>query len=161
MKRPELEAQGHDRVAAAVAARRSLGNVPLTRKRARDVRIVPWLNDHVAGLDLGPVADSEAKGGVCAGAAAGNSIAPARARAPTDTRSMGPEEAHGAGGDVIHPAHDADLPFLLHRGQYGAFPASDPGREDVPDPLIEDRLDGDSRIDAPEHDRPRSAATSR
>ena len=30
--------------------------------------------------------------------------------------------------------------------------AGDPGRKDVPDPLIEDRLDGNSGIDAPEHD---------
>ena len=41
MKRQELESQG--RAAAAVAARRSLGNLPLTRDRVRDVWIAPWL----------------------------------------------------------------------------------------------------------------------
>ena len=43
MKRQELESQGRDRAAAAAAARRSLGNLPLTRDRVRDVWIAPWL----------------------------------------------------------------------------------------------------------------------
>ena len=37
MKQRKLEARGLDRAAAAVTARRSLGNLPLTRDRARDV----------------------------------------------------------------------------------------------------------------------------
>ncbi len=43
MKRQELESKGRDRAAAAAAARRSLGNLPLTRDRVRDVWIAPWL----------------------------------------------------------------------------------------------------------------------
>ena len=43
MKRQELESQGRDRAAAAAAARRSLGNLPLTRDRVRDVWIAPWV----------------------------------------------------------------------------------------------------------------------
>ena len=37
MKRQELESRGLDRAAAATAARRALGNLPLTRDRVRDV----------------------------------------------------------------------------------------------------------------------------
>ena len=47
MKRQELESQGRDRAAAAAAARRSLGNLPLTRDRVRDVWIAPWLESVV------------------------------------------------------------------------------------------------------------------
>ena len=43
MKRQELQARGLDRAAAAVAARRALGNLPLTRDHVRDVWIAPWL----------------------------------------------------------------------------------------------------------------------
>ncbi len=47
MKRQELESQGRDRKAAAAAARRSLGNLPLARDRVRDVWIAPWLGSYV------------------------------------------------------------------------------------------------------------------
>ena len=47
MKRQELESQGRDRKAAAAAARRSLGNLPLARDRVRDVWIAPWLGSIV------------------------------------------------------------------------------------------------------------------
>ena len=43
MKRQELEASGLDPAAAALAARRALGNLPLTRDHVRDVWIAPWL----------------------------------------------------------------------------------------------------------------------
>ena len=43
MKRRELESRGLDRAAATLAARRSLGNLPLTRDHVRDVWIAPWL----------------------------------------------------------------------------------------------------------------------
>ena len=47
MKQRELESRGLDRAAAARAARRSLGNLPLTRDHARDVWIAPWLESVV------------------------------------------------------------------------------------------------------------------
>ena len=50
MKRSELEAGGLDTAAAARAARRAVGNVPLTHNKVRDVWIWPWLQD--AGQDL-------------------------------------------------------------------------------------------------------------
>lgn len=43
MKRRELESGGLDRIAAATAARRALGNLPLTRDHVRDIWIAPWL----------------------------------------------------------------------------------------------------------------------
>ena len=43
MKRQELESRGLDPDAAALAARRALGNLPLTRERVRDVWIVPCM----------------------------------------------------------------------------------------------------------------------
>ena len=43
MKRRELEGRGLERAAAATAARRALGNLPLTRDHVRDVWIAPWL----------------------------------------------------------------------------------------------------------------------
>ena len=43
MKQQELEARGLERAAAATAARRTLGNLPLTRDHVRDVWIAPWL----------------------------------------------------------------------------------------------------------------------
>jgi len=43
MKRRELESGGLDRAAAATAARRALGNLPLTRDHVRDVWVSPWL----------------------------------------------------------------------------------------------------------------------
>ena len=43
MKRQELESRGLDRAEAAAAARRALGNLPLTRDHVRDVWIAPWL----------------------------------------------------------------------------------------------------------------------
>ncbi len=43
MKQRELEGRGLERAAAAVAARRVLGNLPLTRDHVRDVWITPWL----------------------------------------------------------------------------------------------------------------------
>ena len=43
MKQRELEARGLDRAAATAAARRALGNLPLTRDHVRDVWIAPWL----------------------------------------------------------------------------------------------------------------------
>lgn len=43
MKLRELESRGLDRAAATLAARRSLGNLPLTRDHVRDVWIAPWL----------------------------------------------------------------------------------------------------------------------
>lgn len=50
MKRRELEAGGLETDAAARAARRAVGNVPLTHNKVRDVWIWPWLQD--AGQDL-------------------------------------------------------------------------------------------------------------
>jgi putative ABC transport system permease protein len=50
MKQQELEAEGLDTEAAARTSRRAVGNVPLTRNKARDVWIWPWLQD--AGQDL-------------------------------------------------------------------------------------------------------------
>ena len=43
MKSRELASRGLDPAAAEVAARRALGNLPLTRERVRDVWIAPWL----------------------------------------------------------------------------------------------------------------------
>lgn len=43
MKRRELASRGLDRAAATLAARRSLGNLLLTRDHVRDVWIAPWL----------------------------------------------------------------------------------------------------------------------
>ena len=50
MKQRELEAGGLDPQAAARAARRAVGNVPLTHNKVRDVWMWPWLQD--AGQDL-------------------------------------------------------------------------------------------------------------
>ena len=44
MKRQELESRGLDPAAAAAAARRALGNLPLTRDHVRDIWIAPWLS---------------------------------------------------------------------------------------------------------------------
>ena len=44
MKRQDLESRGLDRAAAALAARRALGNLPLTRDHVRDIWIAPWLS---------------------------------------------------------------------------------------------------------------------
>ena len=43
MKRQDLESRGLDQAAAALAVRRALGNLPLTRDLVRDVWIAPWL----------------------------------------------------------------------------------------------------------------------
>ena len=43
MKRQELDSRGLDRAEADAAARRALGNLPLTRDHVRDVWIAPWL----------------------------------------------------------------------------------------------------------------------
>ena len=43
MKRQELESRGLNRAEADAAARRALGNLPLTRDHVRDVWIAPWL----------------------------------------------------------------------------------------------------------------------
>ena len=53
MKRQELESQGLDRPAAAAAARRALGNLPLTRDLVRDVWIAPWLQSVPQDYKLG------------------------------------------------------------------------------------------------------------
>ena len=53
MKRQELEASGLDPAAAALAARRALGNLPLTRDHVRDVWIAPWLQGVVQDYRLG------------------------------------------------------------------------------------------------------------
>ena len=53
MKQQELESRGLDRAAAATAARRALGNLPLTRDRARDVWIAPWLQSVVQDVRYG------------------------------------------------------------------------------------------------------------
>ena len=50
MKQRELEASGLDPQTAARAARRAVGNVPVTRNNVRDVWVWPWLQD--AGQDL-------------------------------------------------------------------------------------------------------------
>ena len=43
MKQSELEDRGMDKTAAALAARRALGNMTLARERARRVWLWPWL----------------------------------------------------------------------------------------------------------------------
>ena len=53
MKRQELESRGLDRAAAATAARRALGNLPLTRDHVRDVWIAPWLPGALQDYRLG------------------------------------------------------------------------------------------------------------
>ena len=53
MKRQELESRGLDRAAAASAARRALGNLPLTRDHVRDVWIAPWLQGALQDYRLG------------------------------------------------------------------------------------------------------------
>ena len=53
MKRQELESRGLDRAAAAIAARRALGNLPLTRDHVRDVWIAPWLQGALHDYRLG------------------------------------------------------------------------------------------------------------
>ena len=47
MKQQDLESRGLDRAAAATAARRAMGNLPLTREHVRDVWIAPWLQSVV------------------------------------------------------------------------------------------------------------------
>ena len=53
MKQQELEARGLDRSAAATAARRALGNLPLTRDHVRDIWIAPWLPGALQDYRLG------------------------------------------------------------------------------------------------------------
>ena len=53
MKRQDLESRGLDRAAATLAARRALGNLPLTRDRVRDVWIAPWLQSVPQDYKLG------------------------------------------------------------------------------------------------------------
>ena len=53
MKRRELEAQGLDAEAAAQAARRAVGNLPLTRNSVRDVWVWPWLQEACQDLHYG------------------------------------------------------------------------------------------------------------
>ena len=53
MKQRELEARGLDRSAAATAARRALGNLPLTRDHVRDIWIAPWLPGALQDYRLG------------------------------------------------------------------------------------------------------------
>ena len=53
MKRQELESRGLDRAAATTAARRALGNLPLTRDHVRDVWIAPWLPGALQDYRLG------------------------------------------------------------------------------------------------------------
>ena len=53
MKQQELESRGLDRAAAATAARRALGNLPLTRDHVRDVWIAPWLQSVVQDVRYG------------------------------------------------------------------------------------------------------------
>ena len=53
MKRQELESRGLDRAAAAIAARRALGNLLLTRDHVRDVWIAPWLQGVLQDYRLG------------------------------------------------------------------------------------------------------------
>ena len=53
MKRQDLESRGLERAAAAVAARRALGNLPLTRDHVRDVWIAPWLQSVVQDIRYG------------------------------------------------------------------------------------------------------------
>lgn len=53
MKRSELESRGLDPAAAEVAARRALGNLPLTRERVRDVWIAPWLQSLLQDVRYG------------------------------------------------------------------------------------------------------------
>ena len=50
MKQRELEADGLEAAEAAKAARRGVGNVPLTRDRVRDVWIWPWLQEAIQDL---------------------------------------------------------------------------------------------------------------
>ena len=47
MKQRELESRGLDRAAAAAAAQRTFGNLPLTHDHVRDVWIAPWLQSVV------------------------------------------------------------------------------------------------------------------
>ena len=53
MKRQELESGGLDQTAAALAARRALGNLPLTRDQVRDVWMAPWLQGAIQDYKLG------------------------------------------------------------------------------------------------------------
>ena len=53
MKQQELESRGLDRAAAATAARRALGNLPLTRDHVRDVWFAPWLQSVVQDVRYG------------------------------------------------------------------------------------------------------------
>ena len=53
MKQQELESRGLDRAAAATAARRAMGNLPLTREHVRDVWIAPWLPGALQDYRLG------------------------------------------------------------------------------------------------------------
>ena len=53
MKRQELESRGLDPAAAALRARRALGNLPLTRDHVRDVWIAPWLESVLQDVRYG------------------------------------------------------------------------------------------------------------
>ena len=53
MKQRDLEAGGMEPQVAARAARRAVGNEPLTRNKVRDVWIWPWLQDAVQDLRYG------------------------------------------------------------------------------------------------------------
>ena len=53
MQRQELESRGLDPDAATLAARRAMGNLPLTRNQVRDVWIAPWLQDVLQDVRYG------------------------------------------------------------------------------------------------------------
>ena len=53
MKRQELQSSGLDPAAAALTARRALGNLPLTRDHVRDVWIAPWLQSVAQDIRYG------------------------------------------------------------------------------------------------------------
>ena len=53
MERRELVSRGLDPDAATLAARRAMGNLPLTRNQVRDVWIAPWLQDVLQDVRYG------------------------------------------------------------------------------------------------------------
>ena len=64
MKRQDLESCGLDRAAAALAARRALGNLPLTRDHVRDVWILTRLGRRpTLGAGFDPRAADDARRG--------------------------------------------------------------------------------------------------
>ena len=62
MKRQELESRGLDPDAGTLAARRAMGNLPLTRDHVRDVWIAPWLQGVLQGRPLRAADVAEAPG---------------------------------------------------------------------------------------------------